>query len=74
MPCEWCHSGHVIVLRLNNQPRGDPGVGLFGGGDMPSLCFGGVLASQADSVPGWESLGRHEEQFLKLMCIGYNGK
>lgn len=41
MPCEWCHSGHVIVLRLNNQPRRDPGVGLFGGGDMPSLCFGG---------------------------------
>lgn len=41
MPCKWCYLGHVIVLKLNNQPCGGPGVDLFGGGGMPSLCFGG---------------------------------
>lgn len=41
MPCEWCHLGHVIILGLNNQPHGGPGVDLFKGGDMPSLWFWG---------------------------------
>lgn len=74
MPCEWCHLGHVIVLRLNNQPGGDPGVDLFRGRHAFSVVLGGVLASQAESVPEWESLGRDEEQFPKLMGIGFNGK
>lgn len=69
MPCEWCHLSHVIVLRLNNQPHGGPGIGLFEGGCL--LCvFRGVRTSQAESVPGWDSLGRDEKQFSKLMCIG----
>lgn len=33
------------------------------GGDMPSLCFGGSLANQAERVPLWESLGRDGDSF-----------
>lgn len=39
------------------------------GGHMPSVFWGGVLASQAESVPGWESLGRDEEQFQNSCAL-----
>lgn len=44
-------------------------------GETCLLCgFGGALASQEESMPGWKILGREEEQFSKLMSIGCNGK
>lgn len=70
----WPHLGYVVILWLNLEPLRDLGVSPLWQGDVPSLCLWGVLASQAETVPGWESPGRDEEQFPKLVCTACHGK